>query len=211
MNRKAKALEFVDAGYNIQITGRHIEITNAIKEYVLEKISKLERFMNRIIDVIVILDIQKLEHRVELLLNASGLKIMSQAITSDMYVSIDQAVAKLEAQILRYKSKIQDYHAKGRAVHDMPVDILSRPLESIDVLDSETEDDNESDLPVISHRVVKQETLPLKTLTYDEAVMKMELSGDALTFLIFKNEADQRLKIIYRLENGDYGIVEPHS
>ena len=208
MNRKAKALEFIDAEYNIQITGRHVQITNAMKDYAMEKISKLERFMNRILDVNVIMDIQKIDHRVEIILKAGSLKISSKAITTDMYVSIDQAVDKLEAQILRYKSKIQDHHAKGHAVQNMIVDVIARPLEIEEDFDTNNEHvDNQEVNRLNLHRVVKQETRPLKILTYDEAVMKMELSGDM--FLIFKNEADKKLKVIYRRTDDNYGIIEP--
>ena len=206
MNHKAKALEFVDAGYNIQITGRHLAVTESMKDYAMEKVSKLERFVNRIIDVVVIMDIQKIDHRVEMILKVGGIKILSHATTTDMYVSIDQAVDKLEAQILRYKSKIQDYHAKGRAAVDMNVNIIS-PREIAGDLDLDQEDSAQGRFK--PHRVVKQETRPLKTLTYEEAVMKMELSNDP--FLIFKNEADQKLKVIYRRKDDNFGIIEPSS
>jgi len=204
MNRKTKALEFTDATYNIQITGRHVEITDSMKDYAIEKISKIERFMNRIIDVNVIMDIQRMDHRVEIILKAGNTKITSKASTTDMYISIDQAVNKLEAQVLRYKSKLNDHHAKGHAILNMSVNVLSpKEIENID-------EEINFDSPLTRfkpHRVVKQETRPLKTLTYDEAIMKMELSGDA--FMIFKNEEDQKLKVVYRREDENYGIIEP--
>lgn len=208
MNRKAKALEFIDAEYNIQITGRHLEITDSMKDYAMEKLSKLERFMNRIIDVNVIMDIQRMNHLVEIIIKAGNLKITSKATTTDMYASIDKAVDKLEAQILRYKSKIQDHHAKGHADLAMNVDVINRPSETESDFDLEETSPEELDGARLKpHQVVKQETRPLKILTYDEAVMKMELSGDA--FLIFKNEADQKLKVIYRRSDDNYGIIEP--
>jgi len=205
MSRKTKALEFADAAYDIQITGRHLEITDSMKDYAIEKISKIDRFMNRIIDVNVILDIQKLDNRVEIILKAGTTKITSSACSTDMYVSIDQAVDKLEAQLLRYKSKLQDHHANDREAINMKVNVVS-PRQIEEDLDSEDEyfQDNVYFKP---HRVVKQETRPLKILTYDEAIMKMELSGDS--FLIFKNEVDQKLKVIYRRKDGNFGIIEP--
>ncbi len=208
MNRKAKALEFTDAGYNVQITGRHVEITDSMKDYAIEKISKIERFMNRIIDVNVIMDIQRMDHRVEIIVKAGNVKITSQASTTDMYASIDKAVAKLEAQIHRYKSKIQDHHAKGHAILDMTVNVFGRPQEAEEDFDLEEETDGQPLDRFKPHQIVKQETLPLKTLTYDEAIMKMELSGDM--FLIFKDEVDQKLKVIYRREDENYGIIEPN-
>ncbi|MFI0435451.1 MAG: ribosome hibernation-promoting factor, HPF/YfiA family [Parachlamydiaceae bacterium] len=209
MNRKDKALEFADATYNIQITGRHVEVTEAMKDYALEKISKIERFMNRIIDVNVIMDIQRVDHRVEIILKLGNTKITSKASTTDMYVSIDQAVDKLETQILRYKSKLQDHHAKGHAVLNMAVNVLN-PNDLEEDLESDEEGAGHHEFARFKpHRVVKQESRPLKTLTYEEAMMKMELSGDQ--FLIFKNEEDQKLKVIYRRHDENYGIIEPLS
>lgn len=205
MSRKNKALEFADAGYDIQITGRHLEITDSMKDYAIEKISKIDRFMNRIIDVNVILDIQKLDKRVEIILKAGTTKITSSACSTDMYVSIDQAVDKLEAQLLRYKSKLQDHHAHDRETINMKVNVIS-PRQIEEELDADDEyfQDGAFFKP---HRIVNQETRPLKILTYDEAIMKMELSGDS--FLIFKNEVDQKLKVIYRRKDGNFGIIEP--
>jgi putative sigma-54 modulation protein len=204
MNRKAKALEFVNAGWDIKVTGRHIEVTDSMKDYAMEKVSKIERFINRIIDVSVIMDIQKLQHRVDIVLKVGHFKITSQAISNDMYISIDQAVDKLEAQLRRYKSKIQDHHAKQHALIDMKVNVI-RPSE-IDELefDETLPDETVSFKP---HTIIEQKTLPLKTLTFDEAVVKMELSND--NFLLFKNEATQRLNVIYRCDNGNYGVIEP--
>lgn len=207
MDRKAKALEFTDAAYNIQITGRHVEITDSMKDYAIDKISKIERVMNRIIDVNVIMDIQRMEHRVEIILKVGNTKITSKATSTDMYVSIDQAVDKLEKQVLRYKSKLQDHHAKGHAVLNMIVNVLS-PQEIEEDLGLDEEDQKEREMARFKpHRVVKQETRPLKTLTYNEAVIKMELSGDA--FMLFKCEEDQKLKVIYRRKDENYGIIEP--
>lgn len=208
MNRKDKALEFTDETYNIQITGRNVEVTDAIRDYATEKVSKIERFMNRIIDVNIIMDIQRLDHRVEIILKTGNTKITSSASTTDMYASIDQAAAKLEAQLLRYKSKLQDHHAKGHAILDMNVNILSRDEAKEEEEELEEEIANIIEKPRFNlHHVVKKETRPLKTLTYDEAVMKMELSGDA--FMLFKNEEDQQLKVIYRRKDENYGVIEP--
>lgn len=205
MSRKAKALQFADEGYNIQITGRHVQITDAMKNYAIEKVSKIERFTDRIIDVIVILDIQKHEHRAEIILKTGFVKITGQAVTDDMYASIDKAVQRIETQLRRYKKRLQDHHIRTPSAVDMLVNVIrvSRAEEESAV----EEFDHEINNILKPHEVVKQEARPLKMLTLDEAVMKMELSGDA--FLIFKSQEDQKLKVIYRRKDGDYGIIEP--
>lgn len=212
MNRKAKALEFKDEGYNIQITGRNVQVTDAMKDYAMEKVSKIERFSPRLIDANVIMDIQKLSHRVEIILKFDHTKITSQAVSQDMYASIDKAVHKLEAQLRRYKAKLQDHHAKKHNVESMNVNVFKSPIfeeeeeAEFEGMVGEGEDNSQ---PYAPHEIVKRETSPLKILTYDEAIMKMELSGDQ--FMIFRNEADQKLKVIYRRNDGNYGVIEPEA
>lgn len=202
MSRKAKALQFADEEFNIHITGRHVQVTEAMKNYALDKVSKIEKITNRLTDVNVILDIQKLEHRADIIIKVGHTKITGQGISNDMYVSIDMAINRIESQLKKYKNKLQDHHLKPNSFIDMKVNVLRLPKEM-----AEDEEEFIGENEVKTPEVVKSETRPLKTLTLDEAIMKMELSGD--TFLIFKSEEDQRLKVIYRRNDENYGVIEP--
>lgn len=212
MSRKSKALEFIDQGYNITVTGRHVLVTEPMKQYAMEKIAKIERFSTRIIDVTVTMDVQKLEHRVDIVLKVDNIKIKSHASSTDMYASIDLAVDRIVEQLRKYKGKIQNHQAKNVNAIDMRVNVLSRPMDAdlIEVND-EIEDENSRQLAdtFVPHKVISQETRPLKTLNIDEAVMKMELSGDE--FLIFRGEEDRKLKVIYRRKDGNYAVIEVES
>lgn len=212
MKGKAKAAEFVDEGYKIHVTGRDVLVTEAMKNYAIEKISKIERFSKRIIDVIVTMDIQKLDHRVDIVLKVDHIKVKSQAASTDMYASIDRAVEKMEHQLRKYKGRIQQHAAKGLNVIDLKVNVLKRPEEQ-ELLDInlDIEEANHQDLikNYTSHQIVSQETRALKTLSLDEATMKMELSGDS--FLIFRSEEDWKLKVIYRRKDENFGIIELDS
>jgi len=210
MSHKSKAAEFVGEGYKIHVTGRNVLVTDSMKTYAIEKVSKIERFSTRIIDVVVTMDIQKLEHRVDIVLKVDHIKIKSQALSNDMYASIDKAVEKIERQLRRYKTKLQEHQNKRLSITDMNVNVMRLPRE-IEVEDVNDEIEEENRRQLISeyrpHEIVSQETRPLKMLTEEEAIMKMELSEDA--FLIFIAEVDQKLKVIYRRKDGDYGIIEP--
>lgn len=204
MNRKERALEFASDVYDIQITGRHVAVTDAMRDYAIEKISKIERFMNRIIDVNVIMDVQKTQHRIEIVMKVGNLRISSQASTNDMYASIDKAVHKLEAQILRYKGKVNEHHKPS----ELNVNVMAPPTPEEEIEDYEEYAPKSLEKEFKPHKIVKQETIPLKTLNYHEAVIKMELSGD--NFMLFKNEEDQKLKLIHRRDDGNYGVIEPN-
>lgn len=214
MSRKSKAAEFLEEAYNISVTGRHVVVTDAMKDYAIEKISKIERFSNRIIDVVVTMDIQKLEHRVDIVLKVNNLKIKSQAVSDNMYTSIDKAVHKVETQLLKYKNKLQDYQNRGNAAIDMNVNVLrSASEQELLELNDEIESETRHRLmdKYIPHKIVSKTTRPLKTLTDGEAMMKIDLSGDP--FLIYRCEESpgRDLKIIYRRKDGDFGVITPED
>lgn len=212
MSRKSKAAEFLEEAYNISVTGRHVVVTDAMKDYAIEKVSKIERFSDRIIDVVVTMDVQKHEQRVDIVLKVNHLKIKSQAISDNMYTSIDKAVHKLETQLLKYKNKLQDHQTKGIAAIDMKVNILrSASEEELLDLNDEIESENRNRLmdKYIPHKIVSKATRPLKTLTDGEAIMKLDLSGDS--FLIYRSEETRQLKVIYRRTDGDFGVIQPEE
>lgn len=196
-------------GYNISIIGRHVQVTEAMKNHAFEKLGKVERFHNHIMNLVMTLDIQKLEHSVVIVLKIDHLKIKVHASSTDMYASIDKAIDKLQALLRRYKSKIQDHHRKKLSVVDMRVNVLRRPRNDEEEFNADLQADAKmAELRAISvPEIVGTETRPLKTLQVEEAIMKMELSGDH--FLIFRDEVDRDLKVIYRRVDGNYGIIMP--
>lgn len=212
MNRKAVAEKFQDDVYDISVTGRHVLVTDTMKEYVIEKISKIGRFNTRIIDVNVVMDIQKLDHRIDITMKTDHIVIKSTATSENMYTSIDKAIDKLENQLRRYKSRITDHHLKATPGIDMNVYILEAPRDE-QLLEVNDEIDSENRAQLIDgyrpHKIISRETRHLKTLNNDEAIMKMELSGDM--FMIFRAEDDRKLKVIYRRSDGNFGIIEPEK
>jgi len=194
--------------YNIIITGRHVYVTDAMKDYAREKLDKLEHFSNTSSDVSVVMDIQKLEHRVGIVLNSGYLKIKVHASSNDMYISIDKAVDRLQRKITKYKEKIQHHQAKSLSVVDMNVNVIRRSAIDTEIANKQIDEANRAALEEEYHRgrIVDQEQRPLKILTEEEAIMKMELSGDA--FRLYRDEYTNKLRVIYRRQDEDYGIIE---
>lgn len=93
------------------ITGHHIDVTPALKQYVGTKFAKLERHFDSVLDVHVILTVEKLRHKAEADLRVSGNHIHAEAIDGDMYAAIDLLIDKLDRQIVKHKEKVQDKHA----------------------------------------------------------------------------------------------------
>lgn len=207
MSRKSKAAEFVDERYNIQVFGHNVLVTDAMKDYAIEKVSKIERFSDRIIDIVVTMDIQRIDHKVDIVMKVDHVKIRSSAVSENMYASIDVATEKLQRQLLKYKNRIQEHTGRSLSAIDMRVMTINAQKD-LDVINDEIESETRRKLieDYQSHQVVCKETLPLKMLTIDEAVMKMDLSNDH--FLIYRSEEDQKLKVIYRRKDENYGIIE---
>lgn len=213
MKGKAKAKEFEGEGYPIHVIGKNVMVTEPMKNYAMEKLSKIEKFTKaRLIDATISMDVQKHEQRADIILKVDHTILNSHAASNDMYVSIDQAVDKIETQLRRYKTKIRDHQAKDLATIDLKVNILQFPAEQ-EVFDVnlDIEEQNRNDLMKVyrPHKIVSEETTPLKLLTYDEAVAKMEKSKDA--FMLFKNEEDLMVSLIYRRKDGNYGVIEVQS
>ncbi len=209
LTRKQRIAEF-EPGYNIMVTGRHVHVTDAMKAYAEEKLSKLDRMSDRIIDISVTMDIQKLEHRVDIVMKYGHTLIKSHAATSDMYASIDQAIGKLQNQLRKYKRRLKEHHAKGHPVEEMS-ETVYRPLaDAIDEAEANLDIDvvnNQEQLGILHpHPIVKVDAQQLKILTDDEAIMKMELSGHPL--IVYRQEESRKLKVIYRRDDGNYGVIE---
>lgn len=195
--------------YSLSIVGRNVAVTESMKAYAREKIAKIEHLAHRIIDIAVTMDIVKLDHRVDIIMSVDHTKIKVSAVSTDMYASIDKACDRLQAKLRKYRSRIHEHHAKGLAVVDMNVQIIQRPSDDLSELNDAIVEENLQRIEeqLKPHEIVSRESRPLKTLNWSEAIMKMELSGDH--FMIFRNEADQKLKVIYRRNDENYGIIEP--
>ena len=98
---------------NLQITGHHVEITPAIRDYVLSKLDRINRHFENVIDVNVTLTVQKLDQKIEANVHLSGKDIHVQCHDADMYAAIDGLVDKLDRQIIKHKERFQPRHAPG--------------------------------------------------------------------------------------------------
>jgi putative sigma-54 modulation protein len=93
----------------VSITGHHVDVTDSLKAHVEEKISKLKRHFDNVVDVHVILTVEKLEQKAEATVQISGAKLFADDIQEDMYVAIDNMVDKLDRQIVKFKEKNQNH------------------------------------------------------------------------------------------------------
>lgn len=98
---------------NLTITGHHLEVTPAIRGYVEEKLKRVTRHFDNVIDVSVILTVEKLTHKAEVNLHVAGKDIYVEAVEPDMYASVDVLVDKLDRQVLKHKEKSGGHHREA--------------------------------------------------------------------------------------------------
>lgn len=99
----------------IDISGHQIDVTQALRDYVENKLSKLERHADNLLDVHVILSVDKLEQKAEATLNAAGRTLHAEAVSADMYAAIDALTDKLDRQVVKQKEKLTHRHRGGDA------------------------------------------------------------------------------------------------
>ncbi len=104
---------------NIQLSGQHIEITEAIRNSIEEKIKRLKKHFNSLVDVHVNLKVEKLSHTAEATVHVRGHTLFATAVADDMYAAIDILVDKLNRQVMKHKEKLKSHHEKDVVHHNL--------------------------------------------------------------------------------------------
>lgn len=186
----------------ITITGRHMDMTDAIKDYVEKGLEKVRGHFDRVIDVDVVLSVEKRRHIAEINLHANGLRINAKESSEDMYVSVDTAVNKVDKQIRKHKGRIMR-HQPRRAQEE-----LMHHLQVIEVHSDEDDGGDEAE-SAMTHRVIFHEKIETRSMSVDEAALQLELQEDA--FLVFSNVDTGQVNVICARDDGTYSLIEPQA
>jgi putative sigma-54 modulation protein len=105
---------------NFTISGHHLDVTPSIREFVMNKLERIRRHFDQVIDVNMILSVEKLRQKAEITLHLSGKDIHVEAVHEDMYAAIDALIDKLDRQVCKHKERVQN-HARDAIKHqDVP-------------------------------------------------------------------------------------------
>lgn len=178
----------------INVTGRHISVTEAMKEYAFKKIEGLHLDYPKIIEANVILDVEKHRHQAEIILYcANHITLETSGETEDMYASIDQAIDRIARRMRKYKTRLLKKHRPRREeIQHLNEDVYN--LDAFDVEEGEPQ-------------VILTEKYPVKPMFVDEAALQMEVSTKQ--FMVFLNAATDRVNVMYRRKNNDLGLIQP--
>jgi putative sigma-54 modulation protein len=176
----------------MEITGRRVVITAAIRSYVTKRLRKFDRLCGDDTSFHVILDVEKERHTAEILLKSRLLELAGKGETDDMYSSIVRAIEKLERQVIHSKSRLIDgkrQKAKARSVEQKyglprPAGIM-KPVRSVEIV---------------------EEGLPKRPLAVEDAVA--ELGQSEYSFVAFRNVESGSMNILYRRKDGSLGLIQ---
>lgn len=178
----------------IHVTGRHVSVTEPIKEYARKKVENIGLDFPRILDAHVILDVEKHRQTAEVVLHCGNhIVIEAKAESEDLYASIDEVMAKAGRQLRKAKTKIQRHQPRELKPYEVDLRVLS-PLED------EHEEHAEPE-------VVMTEKFAVKPMFVDEAVLQLQLS--TRHFLVFLNARTEKVNVLYRRKTGNFGLIEP--
>ncbi|MEC9493109.1 ribosome hibernation-promoting factor, HPF/YfiA family [Flexistipes sp.] len=176
---------------HIQITAKNIDLTDAIRSYVNKKIGKVKKYFDQVIEVHVVLEVQKNLHIAEVLVNAKGVFLKGLEKSEDLYASIDLAVDKIERQLVKYKEKIQSKKLMNK---DFEEPFRLNVIETGSL-------DTDNPVTVISKQI------PVKPMDVEEAVMQMDLLNK--NFFVFRNADSSEVNVVYKRDDGNIGLIEP--
>jgi len=168
---------------NIIINCRHMDLTKNLKDYAEEKIGKFNKYLNQITEATVTLSVEKYRHKAEVHLNVNGSVLQAESITGELYSSIDEVVEKLARQVRKHKDKIVSQR-KSRGKSDIPA-------ESMETAPS----------------IIKNKSYDIKPMSLEEAAMQMDLLDKS--FFIFTNASSGNINVLYKRNDGNFGLIEP--
>ncbi len=170
-------------------TGTNMEITDALKEIAEKKFGKLDKYFEEDVEANVTFSVEKERQILEVTINLPGTILRAEEASDDMYATIDRVIDILERQIRKHKTKLQKRYQDGRTIR----------FENIPPLTKEEKEEKP--------KVVKTKRFDMKPMNVEEAILQMELLRH--NFFMFLNAESDDLNVLYKRNDGNYGLIEP--
>lgn len=172
------------------VTFKNIDPSDHLKSYVQEKLDRLDKYLDNPAEANVVLRVEKFRHIAEVNITGDRLNIIGKEETEDMYSAIDMVLDKLDAQIKKNKGKIREHRGSGKN---------RRQEAAIREMISEPEAPDR----------IRVKNIDYKPMDVEEAVMQIRLVEDS--FLVFTNSRTDKVNVLYRRNNGNFGLIQPSN
>ncbi len=193
-------MQTANVDLHITVTGRHIEVTDAIRDYSRKKIDGLHLDYPRIIEAKVVLDVQTHNrHFAEIVLFcANHITIECSSTCGDLYAAIDETISKIARRMRKFKTRLM----RNSRPRSASIRHLDEHVYAPEVLDDHEKEE-------INPHFIHKEHFRVRPLYPDEAITDLELSER--DFTIFHNQLTHQISVLYRRSDGDYGMLEVHQ
>ncbi|GIO35197.1 ribosomal subunit interface protein [Paenibacillus antibioticophila] len=182
---------------NYSIRGQQIEVTEALRDYVDKKLSRLDKYFDAPLtsDGTVTLSVVRGLHVVEVTIPLTGVMLRAEDRSDDMYASMDAVVDKLERQIRKHKTKVNRKFRQEGSLKSLFVENTAGNghVATLDESDEELE-------------LVRTKRFDLKPMDVEEAILQMNMVGH--NFFVFTNIDNQEVNVVYKRNDGKYGLIE---
>jgi putative sigma-54 modulation protein len=175
----------------IEYTGRHVDVSPAIRRHVEDHFKKLDHiFTDSTLSAHVIIDVEKNRQIAEIIVNWRDHTLTAKDTSADMYMALTRAMAKIETQAVKLKKKIIDRKQGARSTARVA-----------------PEPDGYLEATPTPPRIINARRYSVKPMTAEEAALR--LSGESDQFLVFRDADTERLGVLYKRRDGNYGLIEP--
>lgn len=184
----------------MSVTFRHMDASEALKDYAHEKVDRIRKYFPDPIKAHVVLGCDRgYSHHADVVITLhNGIVIAGEETTEDMYSSIDLVMAKIERQVRRYKEKIRS-HKGGESIHGQ-----REMTHSVVEMQEARADDVPQ--PRTEFKIIRESKFVARPMTAEEAVMQMNLLSN--DFLVFTSATNHDVNVVYRRGDGTYGLIE---
>lgn len=187
----------------VTVKGKQIDLTDSLKSYVNEKMSKIPRYFDHIISAEVCLSLERNWHVAEVTVFGEGFDMRGEEKSKDMYNSIDRVIEKLERQLKKQKGKVGVRHsARGPSAPPLPNDEAAGSEQG----KKASTNGNSDDASLYAPRVEHVHSFYARSLSIEEAIKEMESAGHE--FYAFFNEDRRRVNVVFKRKKG-YGLLDP--
>ncbi|NLA87762.1 MAG: ribosome-associated translation inhibitor RaiA [Clostridiales bacterium] len=174
-----------------KFTEKKVQVSDELREYAEKKIGKLDRFFKLESEAFITFEIERGRHKAEVTINNNGIFYRVAEVTGDMYASVDSAVASIESQIRKNKSRL------AKRLRDGALEREVKPSVSYAASD---EDEQE-------FKIVRTKRFPIKPMSVEEAILQMNLLDHE--FFVFRNQDNLGIfSVVYKRKSGGYGLIE---
>jgi putative sigma-54 modulation protein len=190
------------------VSFRHMEPTDALKSYAKERMERVRKYLPDPIACHVVLSTERHNHRIDVNFQLhNGLSIAGHEITENMYSSIDLCIAKIERQVRKYKGKLEGMRARPHDVTPLPWShsIIDEAFHELDGNGTPIAKQAESPRQP-EFTVVKTEKFHAQPMSVADAIVQLNLLHEP--FLVFRHNTDSRVAVVYKREDGSYGLIE---